>query len=65
MAESKDDLAARKARADRLEAEIAERAAAKPAAPPAGPASPRDFIQQRMAELDAEEKAKRKGKPKK
>ena len=64
MPESKDDLAARKARADRLEAEIAE-LAAQPAAAPARPSSPREFIHQRMAELDNEEKAKKKGKPQK
>ena len=63
MAQSKDD-AARKARAERLEAEIAE-LAANPTPSAARPASPRDFINQRMAELDAEQKGQGKGKPKK
>jgi len=55
MPEPKDDLEARKARADRLEAEIAQ-LEKSPASPAARPASPRDFINQRMAELAKEKK---------
>lgn len=64
MTEPKDDLAARNARAKRLEAEI-EEVVEHPDSEPAYPASPRDFINQRMAEPDAKEKAKAKNKAKK
>ena len=64
MPESKNDLAARQARAERLEAEIAE-LAPKPAAPPIRPTSPREFIHKRMADLETKERAKNKGKPQK
>ena len=64
MAESKEDLAGRKARAKRLEEEI-EDVVAQGDSGPASPQSPRDFIHQRMAELAANEKSKAKNKPKK
>ena len=57
MPEPKDDLEARKARADRLEAEISQLASPK-SSQAVRPASPRDFINQRMAELAAEKKKK-------
>jgi|RhiMethySRZTD1v2_1073278.scaffolds.fasta_scaffold5647401_1 hypothetical protein len=62
MTEPKDDAAARKARAKRLEKEIGEVVSGGPKQAP-GPPSPRDFIHKRMAELDAKEKkSARKGK---
>jgi hypothetical protein len=64
MAESKDDLASRKARAKRLEDEI-EEVVAHGDSGPASPKTPRDFIHQRMAELAADEKSKAKNKHKK
>ena len=64
MAKPKGDPAARKARAERLEAEIAE-LAASPNPTAARPTSPRDFINQRMAELGAEKKDRGKRNPKK
>jgi hypothetical protein len=68
MKQPKDDAAARKARADRLLREIEQVVPTSPSASdsqPQAPRSPREFIHQRMAELDAEEKQKRVKKPRK
>ena len=55
MTEPKDDAAARKARAKRLEKEI-EEVRSGDNTPGGGPISPREFIHKRMAELDEKEK---------